>query len=131
MVKLVFQKITVFNQDALSLTTGEELKCGDKLNVFSALRKEFARWKMILDKSGHKCTSNILIQRNYQQNLNIDFCIAVNEKIEKEVEEYENTYRGKELPGFINYKTFEAMVKEQIKQLEEPAVKRLKDAGGI
>lgn len=103
----LIDKITVFNQDALSLTTGEELKCGDKLNVFSALRKEFARWKMILDKSGHK----------------------FNEKIEKEVEEYENTYRGKELPGFINYKTFEAMVKEQIKQLEEPAVKRLKDAG--
>lgn len=58
-------------------------------------------------------------------------CVAVNKKIEKEVEGYEEMYRGRELPGFINYKTFEVMVKEQVKQLEEPAVKRLKDIGGI
>lgn len=57
-------------------------------------------------------------------------CFPVNKKIEKEVEEYEATYRGRELPGFINYKTFETMVKDQIKQLEEPAVKKLKDVGG-
>ena len=57
--------------------------------------------------------------------------ISVNERIEKEVEEYEERYRGRELPGFINYKTFEFMIKEQIKQLEEPAVKRLKDIAGI
>lgn len=107
--RLIFliDKVTAFTQDALSLTSGDELKCGDKMNVFSALRKDFAKWKNILDKSGHN----------------------FNEKIEKEVEIYEDTYRGKELPGFINYKTFEAMVKEQIKQLEEPAIKRLKDAG--
>lgn len=59
------------------------------------------------------------------------FCVAVNKKIEREVEEYEERYRGRELPGFINYKTFEFMVKDQIKQLEEPAVRRLKDIGGI
>uniref|UniRef100_A0A3Q0RQI3 Interferon-induced GTP-binding protein Mx n=1 Tax=Amphilophus citrinellus TaxID=61819 RepID=A0A3Q0RQI3_AMPCI len=52
---------------------------------------------------------------------------AVNKKIEKEMDSYEEKYRGRELPGFINYKTFEVMVKEQIKQLEEPAVKKLKD----
>lgn len=57
--------------------------------------------------------------------------VAVNQKLEKEVEEYEERYRGRELPGFINYKTFEFMVKEQVKELEEPAVRRLKDVGGI
>lgn len=56
--------------------------------------------------------------------------VAVNRKIEKEVEVYEDKYRGRELPGFINYKTFEVMVKEQIKQLEEPAVKKLKVIAG-
>ena len=56
--------------------------------------------------------------------------IAVNKKIEKEVADYERKYRGRELPGFINYKTFEVMVKDQIKQLEEPAVKKLKDISG-
>ncbi|XP_055773155.1 interferon-induced GTP-binding protein Mx3 isoform X2 [Salvelinus fontinalis] len=49
------------------------------------------------------------------------------DRIEREVADYEKRYRGRELPGFINYKTFEVMVKDQIKQLEEPAVKKLKE----
>lgn len=106
-VVFLIDKVTAFNQDAISLTSGEELKCGDRLNVFSMLRSEFAKWNDHLDFSGEK----------------------FNKRIEREVEEYEERYRGRELPGFINYKTFEAMVKEQIKQLEEPAVKRLKDIG--
>ncbi|XP_041638721.1 interferon-induced GTP-binding protein Mx-like [Cheilinus undulatus] len=103
----LIDKVTAFTQDALSLTTGEELKCGEQLNVFSTLRREFGKWNAHLEKSGEK----------------------FNKKIESEVEEYEERYRGRELPGFINYKTFEVMVREQIKQLEEPAVKRLKDIG--
>jgi len=47
------------------------------------------------------------------------------------VTQYERKYRGKELPGFINYKTFEAMVQEQIRQLEEPAVLKLKEVAGM
>ena len=57
--------------------------------------------------------------------------VTVNTRIEREVANYEERYRGRELPGFINYKTFEDMVKQQIKQLEEPAVKKLRDIGGI
>ncbi|XP_070848776.1 interferon-induced GTP-binding protein Mx [Chaetodon trifascialis] len=107
--RLVFliDKVTAFTQDAISLTTGEELKCGDRLNIFSTLRREFGKWIAHLDRSGEN----------------------FNKRIEREMEEYEERYRGRELPGFINYKTFEFMVKEQIKQLEEPAVKRLKDIG--
>lgn len=45
--------------------------------------------------------------------------------------QYERKYRGKELPGFINYKTFEAMVQEQVKQLEEPAILKLKEVSGM
>uniref|UniRef100_A0A8C2Z1V4 Interferon-induced GTP-binding protein Mx n=2 Tax=Cyclopterus lumpus TaxID=8103 RepID=A0A8C2Z1V4_CYCLU len=104
-VFFLIDKVTAFTHDAISLTTGEELKCGDKFNVFSILRKEFGKWNAQLDHSGHN----------------------FNKKIEREVEGYEDKYRGRELPGFINYKTFEVMVKEQIKQLEEPAVKKLKD----
>uniref|UniRef100_A0A7N6AH33 Interferon-induced GTP-binding protein Mx n=1 Tax=Anabas testudineus TaxID=64144 RepID=A0A7N6AH33_ANATE len=96
----LIDKITTFCQDVSNLTTGEELKFGDKLNVFSMLRNEFGRWNDHLD---------------------------LNKRIEREVAEHEERYRGRELPGFINYKTFEVMVKEQIKQLEEPAVKKLKD----
>lgn len=57
--------------------------------------------------------------------------IIVNWNIQKEVSQYERKYRGRELPGFINYKTFEAMIQEQIKQLEEPAVQKLKDVSGM
>ncbi|XP_029287526.1 interferon-induced GTP-binding protein Mx-like isoform X2 [Cottoperca gobio] len=103
----LIDKVTAFTQDAISLTTGEELKCGERLNVFSTLRSEFGKWNAHLDRAGEKS----------------------NEKIETEVEKYEETYRGRELPGFINYKTFEIMVKDQIKLLEEPAVKKLKDIG--
>ncbi|XP_070301235.1 interferon-induced GTP-binding protein Mx2 isoform X2 [Salvelinus sp. IW2-2015] len=100
----LIDKVTLFTQDAINLSTGEELKSGD-INVFSTLRTEFGKWKAHLDRSG----------KNF------------NKKIEKEVADYEKRYRGRELPGFINYKTFEVIVKDQIKQLEEPAVKKLKE----
>uniref|UniRef100_A0A8C7I783 Myxovirus (influenza) resistance B n=1 Tax=Oncorhynchus kisutch TaxID=8019 RepID=A0A8C7I783_ONCKI len=100
----LIDKVTLFTQDAINLSTGEELKSGD-INVFSTLRTEFGKWKAHVDRSG----------KNFKK------------KIEKEVDDYEKTYRGRELPGFINYKTFEVIVKDQIKQLEEPAVKKLKE----
>lgn len=107
--RLIFliDKVTAFTQDTLSLAAGEELRCGEKLNVFCLLRKEFAVWFNHLDATG--------------QNFN--------RKLEKKVEDYEATYRGRELPGFINYKTFEVMIHEQMKQLEEPSVRKLKDIG--
>uniref|UniRef100_A0A8C9YN03 Interferon-induced GTP-binding protein Mx n=1 Tax=Sander lucioperca TaxID=283035 RepID=A0A8C9YN03_SANLU len=104
----LIDKVTAFTQDAISVTTGEELKCGDRLNVFSTLRREFGKWNAHLDRSGENRTLKYI-------------CL--------EVEEYEEKYRGRELPGFINYKTFEIMVKDQIRELEEPAVKKLKDIG--
>lgn len=130
------QRVTTFSQDAISLAVGEELRCGEKLNIFSALRREFWKWLNVLDDSGLKCTYIPLPfgptpSGSRAPKHNICLRLVVNSRLEKEVEEYEERYRGRELPGFINYKTFESMVKEQIKQLEEPAVKRLKDIGGI
>ncbi|XP_060926110.1 interferon-induced GTP-binding protein Mx-like [Limanda limanda] len=106
-IAFLIDKVTAFTQDAISLAAGEELRCGDNLNVFSMLRREFGKWSICLDKTG--------------RNFNI--------KIEQKVEDYEERYRGRELPGFINYKTFEVMVSDQMKQLEAPAVKKLKDIG--
>ncbi|XP_041837169.1 interferon-induced GTP-binding protein Mx-like [Melanotaenia boesemani] len=100
----LIDRVTAFTQDAIYLTKGEELRCGFKPKIFSKLRKEFAVWKNVIDTSGTNFSWNI----------------------EREVAQYERKYRGKELPGFINYKTFEAMIQEQIKQLEEPAVQKLK-----
>ncbi|XP_071393376.1 interferon-induced GTP-binding protein Mx3-like [Centroberyx affinis] len=105
----LIDKVTAFTLDAISLTTGDEVKCGDRLNIFSVLREEFGKWKNLLDHSGE----------------------TFNKKIEKEVADYEKRYRGRELPGFINYKTFERMVKDQLRLLEEPAVKKLKDISDL
>ncbi|XP_027131550.1 interferon-induced GTP-binding protein Mx [Larimichthys crocea] len=107
--KLVFlnDKVTAFTQDAIRLTRGEELKSGERLNVFSTLRTEFMKWNAYLNHSGE----------------------IFGKRIEREVAQYEEKYRGRELPSFINYKTFEVIAKEQIKQLEELAVKRLKNIG--
>ncbi|TKS70937.1 Mx Interferon-inducible [Collichthys lucidus] len=107
--KLVFlnDKVTTFTEDAIRLTTGEELKCRDELSVFSTLRTEFMKWNAHLTHSGE----------------------IFRKRIEREVAQYEEKYRGRELPSSINYKTFEVIAKEQIKQLEELAVKRLKNIG--
>ncbi|KAG7463693.1 hypothetical protein MATL_G00179320 [Megalops atlanticus] len=91
--------------DIINLTIGEELTNGDKLNLFSKLREEFGKWKAHLDRSGDN----------------------FGKRVDEEVDNFEANYRGRELPGFINYKTFEALVKDQIKLLEEPAVKKLKE----
>ncbi|KAM6946630.1 interferon-induced GTP-binding protein Mx-like [Lycodopsis pacificus] len=94
----LIDRVAAFTQDAIRLTTGEEIKCGGKLNIFAILREQFADWKNTIEFSG----------------------IIFNQNIESEVTQYEQKYRGRELPGFINYKTFEDMVKEQIKELEGP-----------
>ncbi|KAI1885202.1 hypothetical protein AGOR_G00217750 [Albula goreensis] len=109
--RMVFliDKVTAFTHDIINLTIGEELRNGYKLNLFSKLRTEFGKWKAHLDRSGDN----------------------FNRKIEKEVAEYEVKYRGRELPGFINYKTFEVLVKDQLKLLEEPAVKKLREVTDI
>lgn len=52
------------------------------------------------------------------------------EAILKEIKQFENRYRGRELPGFVNYKTFEIIIKKQVKVLEEPAVDMLHTVTG-
>ncbi|KAJ8352507.1 hypothetical protein SKAU_G00239830 [Synaphobranchus kaupii] len=105
----LIDKVTAFTHDVINLTIGEELRNGHKLNLFSDLRSEFGKWKAHLDRSGD----------------------VFNQRIEEAVQEYEVKYRGRELPGFINYKTFEVLVKDQLKKLEEPAVKKLKGVTDI
>ncbi|KAM9454732.1 interferon-induced GTP-binding protein Mx1-like [Clarias gariepinus] len=109
--KIVFltNKITAFNQDAINLTAGEELKNLPQVNIFSSLRKEFADWKTDLQKSEEK----------------------FKKVIEKELKEYEEKYRGRECPGFLNYQAFEVIVRNQIKELEEPAVARMNDISDL
>lgn len=46
------------------------------------------------------------------------------------MEEYVRTRRGKELPGFVNYRTFENIVRKHVEELEEPALKMLREIKG-
>uniref|UniRef100_A0A3B3BA61 Interferon-induced GTP-binding protein Mx n=1 Tax=Oryzias melastigma TaxID=30732 RepID=A0A3B3BA61_ORYME len=105
----LIDRVTSFTQDAVYLSKGEDLRCGYKSKIFSVLRQRFSSWNHLIEDSGTTFSWNI----------------------EKEVTQYERKYRGKELPGFINYKTFEAMVQEQVKQLEEPAILKLKEVSGM
>uniref|UniRef100_A0A3B4XXB4 Interferon-induced GTP-binding protein Mx n=1 Tax=Seriola lalandi dorsalis TaxID=1841481 RepID=A0A3B4XXB4_SERLL len=105
----LIDRVTGFTQDVINLTKGEELRASVRFNIFATLRKEFSVWKETINASE----------------------LTFNWNIEREVAQYERMYRGRELPGFINYKTFEDMVKEQIKKLEEPAVRKLNEVAEI
>lgn len=48
----------------------------------------------------------------------------------QEVSKYEKQYRGKELSGFVSYKTFETIVQQYIEQLVDPALVMLQKVEG-
>ncbi|XP_077735401.1 interferon-induced GTP-binding protein Mx1 [Canis aureus] len=99
----LIDKLNAFNQDISSLIQGEESVGEDESRLFTKIRNEFHKWSAVIEKK---------FQRGYKA-------------IYKQMEKFENRYRGRELPGFVNYKTFEIIIKQQIKELEEPAVDML------
>uniref|UniRef100_A0A8C8SRP1 Uncharacterized protein n=1 Tax=Pelusios castaneus TaxID=367368 RepID=A0A8C8SRP1_9SAUR len=100
--KLFFliDKIKLFNQDIMSSVAGEENLFADEIRLFTIIRIEFQKWGKILDDSA------LTVWR------------------------FEKQYRGRELPGFISYKTFESIVRQQVTALEEPAIEILKKVTG-
>ncbi|XP_075053378.1 interferon-induced GTP-binding protein Mx3-like [Mixophyes fleayi] len=104
-ITFLVEKIQQFNQDIVRVTQGEELVSATKTpKLYTKVRRFFSNWQTKLDKS----------------------IMQFNKVLHEEIEEYENMHRGKELPGFINYKTFEAIVKEKIGNMEDPARDTLK-----
>ncbi|TSK17738.1 Interferon-induced GTP-binding protein Mx1 [Bagarius yarrelli] len=108
-IRFLNEKIEVFTKDASKLAAGEELRNMTHVNIFSSLREHFAAWKKILDDSAGKFDESII----------------------KELEEYEKKYRGRELPGFLDFKTFEIILRKQLKKLEEPAIRKLKEISDL
>ncbi|XP_047659628.1 interferon-induced GTP-binding protein Mx1-like [Tachysurus fulvidraco] len=102
-------KITAFTKDVINFSVGEKLRNMPHVNIVSSLRKHFDDWKKDLDQS--------------VQNFN--------KSIEKELQEYEKKYRGRELPSFFNYKTFETILNDQLEKLEEPAIRKLNKISGL
>ncbi|NWW41982.1 MX protein, partial [Panurus biarmicus] len=95
--------IKLFNQDICQTTRGEEQLFGDEVRLFTKIRKEFHTWGVILLECAAKAKKNV----------------------PSRVWKYEDQYRGREFPGFSNYRTFEDIIKEQIRELEEPAIEIL------
>ncbi|XP_053880586.1 interferon-induced GTP-binding protein Mx1-like [Malaclemys terrapin pileata] len=104
--KLFFliDKIKLFNQDIVSSAVGEEKLFENEIRLFTKIRTEFQKWGKILD----------------------DSALTVRKTIQHEVWRFEEQYRGRELPGFVSYKAFETIVRQQIMALEEPAIEILK-----
>ncbi|XP_035873342.1 interferon-induced GTP-binding protein Mx1 [Phyllostomus discolor] len=103
--KMIFliEKIKAFNEDIRTLIDGEEFVEEGDTRMFNKIRNEFCRWSQKVHAS---------FQKSYQKTVN-------------KIIEFENRHRGRELPGFVNYKTFENLVREQLKTLEEPALDML------
>ncbi|XP_056342907.1 interferon-induced GTP-binding protein Mx-like [Oenanthe melanoleuca] len=95
--------IKLFNQDISQSTRGEEQLLGDEVRLFTKIRKEFCSWGVLLMECAARAKKNV----------------------PSRVWKYEDQYRGREFPGFSNYRTFEDIIKEQIRELEEPAIQIL------
>uniref|UniRef100_A0A8D2D9Q2 Interferon-induced GTP-binding protein Mx1 n=1 Tax=Sciurus vulgaris TaxID=55149 RepID=A0A8D2D9Q2_SCIVU len=98
----LIDKINAFNQDINAVVQAEEVVGPDDIRLFTRLRKVFHKW-------------STLIEENFKKGGCAGVC----------KQKFENQYRGRELPGFVNYRTFETIIKEQLKSLEEPAVDML------
>uniref|UniRef100_A0A452HBU7 MX dynamin like GTPase 1 n=1 Tax=Gopherus agassizii TaxID=38772 RepID=A0A452HBU7_9SAUR len=108
--KLFFliDKIKLFNQDVVSSVVGEEKLFENEIRLFTKIRTEFQKWGKLLD----------------------DSALTDRKTIQHEVWRFEEQYRGRELPGFTSYKTFEAIVRQRIMALEKPAIEMLKKVIG-
>ncbi|XP_057900867.1 interferon-induced GTP-binding protein Mx-like [Melospiza georgiana] len=95
--------IKFFNQEISQSTRGEEQLFEDEVRLYTKIRKEFRGWGAIL----LECTAR------------------AKKNVPDKVWKYEDRYRGREFPGFSNYNTFEDIIKEQIRELEEPAIEIL------
>ncbi|KAM4888525.1 interferon-induced GTP-binding protein Mx2-like [Thomomys bottae] len=105
----LIEKLNAFNQDITDLIQGEESVKDYESRLFTKIRAKFCLW-------------STKIENHFNKGFHM---------LKKEVWKLENQYRGRELPGFINYKMFESILKEQIKALEGPAVDMLYEVTGL
>ncbi|NXQ98109.1 MX protein, partial [Sagittarius serpentarius] len=101
--------IKLFNQDISQTMHGEEQLFGNEIRLFTKIRREFRTWEVTL----------------------VEYAAMVKKNVPSKVWKYEDQYRGREFPGFTNYRTFEDIIKEQIIQLEEPAIEILNNVIGL
>ncbi|XP_078265775.1 interferon-induced GTP-binding protein Mx3-like isoform X2 [Rhinoraja longicauda] len=104
-ITFLIEKINSFCSHIKNLTMGEEPQdMVDGVRYITKVREEFVEWNTFLDG----CVTKF-------QN-----------RMKTVINQYETSYRGRELPGFVNYKTFESFIMEEVSQLEDPAIMKLK-----
>ncbi|XP_063069868.1 interferon-induced GTP-binding protein Mx-like isoform X1 [Engraulis encrasicolus] len=102
------EKITRFNKALTDIVRAEEDTSDYQPRVFSQIRNQFNVWKQILDKKATELRQHLC----------------------DEVVQF-RSQRGKELPGFVSYRTFEGIVKRHVEELEEPAKELLQNTTEI
>ncbi|XP_063069629.1 interferon-induced GTP-binding protein Mx-like [Engraulis encrasicolus] len=100
-VKFLIRKIDEFNQVLTDVVKAEEDLGESDTRVFTKIRNLFSVWKAELDEK----------DRRLRQKIDATA-----------MKEYAKSHRGKELPGFLNYRIFEDLVKGHVKELEFPAL---------
>ncbi|XP_062982673.1 interferon-induced GTP-binding protein Mx1-like isoform X2 [Elgaria multicarinata webbii] len=96
-------KIKMFNEDITRVVQGEEKLSENDTRLCTKIRKEFHKWGLIIAEYGKK----------------------IQKSLKPEEWKFEHQYRGRELPGFINYKTFEGIMRKHIVVLEMPSIEML------
>ncbi|XP_062866731.1 interferon-induced GTP-binding protein Mx3-like [Trichomycterus rosablanca] len=95
------QTLTTFNDKINRLSSGEVV---NNENLFVLLRTQFKKWKEHLDGTKE----------------------SFHQTVQDVVKEYDLKHRGKELPGFSDYKVFEMVVQKCVSQLTAPATDTLR-----
>ncbi|XP_055975542.1 interferon-induced GTP-binding protein Mx2 [Sorex fumeus] len=103
MLLFLIEKIRAFNRHIERLVEGEEVPSEKEARLCNRIRENFNNWGMV-----------ILLNTDKVKNI-----------MHEEISKYENKYRGKELIGFVNYKTFEIIVQQYIEHLLHPALETL------
>ncbi|XP_043557306.1 interferon-induced GTP-binding protein Mx3-like [Chiloscyllium plagiosum] len=104
-VPFLIDKIRAYGEDLSNLTIGEySREYEDNMKIYTVVRKSFGKWHDLLD----------------------DDQTEFKEIMSDQVSEYTERSRGRELPGFTNYRIFESLAKNQIMKLEPPSLTMLK-----
>ncbi|XP_067849420.1 interferon-induced GTP-binding protein Mx3-like [Heptranchias perlo] len=109
-IPFLIDKIRAYTDDIFSLTSGEySREYDDDLKLYTVVRKSFGKWHGLLDEDES------------------EFKDIMRDK----VSEYTEKSRGRELPGFTNYRIFESLAKKQIVNLEPPCHTMLKEIADL
>lgn len=104
-VTCLINKINHFGEELKKSVHGEDDVSKGNLKLFTSMRRLFNSWERSL-----KDSADI-----YAEDLRDDIKV------------YEEQHRGREMTGFVNFRTFENIAKKQIQTYEEPAIMKLNE----